>query len=149
MNYWDNTTIEKIRRGFYSAVYYNRTQQILIQKKNLKIVTMQIFQKNNAVLCGVNQVIALLKTAAGYFENNNWVGRWNELHVETLSDGDTINPMESIMHITGPYAYFAHLESLYLGILARQTKIATNTKNIVAAANGKQVIFFADRFDYF
>lgn len=53
------------------------------------------------------------------------------------------------MFIKGPYTYFAHLESLYLGILARETKIASNTKDVVDAAKGKQIIFFADRFDYF
>src|SRR5207248_2403530 len=131
------------------AVYFNRTQNILLQEKNFKAVTMQIFQKQDAVLCGVEPVLELLKVATGYFEKNKWRGEWGALKVEGLKDGDLIKPWETIMHITGPYAYFAHLESLYLGILARATKIATNTRNVVEAANGKQVIFFADRFDYF
>jgi nicotinate phosphoribosyltransferase len=149
MNYWNQETIDKIRKGYYSAVYFNRTKKILLQENNLKIVTMQIFQKQDATLCGVDQVLALLKAGTGYFEKDKWVEKWDELEIEALSDGDDIKPRETAMHIKGPYAYFAHLESLYLGILARQTKIATNTKKVVAAANEKQVIFFADRFDYF
>ena len=53
------------------------------------------------------------------------------------------------MHITGPYVYFVHLESLYLGILARRTMVASNVRRVVEAANGKPVFFFADRFDDF
>jgi nicotinate phosphoribosyltransferase len=149
MNYWDDATIEKIRRGFYSAVYFNRTQGILLQEKHHKIITMQVFQKNDALLCGVNQVFELLKIGTGYYEKENWIDKSQTLEILTLADGDAIAPKEPVMHIKGPYAYFAPLESLYLGILARQTNIATNTKRVVKAANGKQVIFFADRFDYF
>src|SRR5260370_37079772 len=118
MQYWTLEAIEKIRRGYYSAVYFNRTQRILLQEKNLKTVTMQIFQKQDAVLCGVDQVVELFKVAAGYFENDKWVGKGDEIKIESLQDGDSIKSWETVMHITGTYAYFAHLESLYLGILA-------------------------------
>lgn len=149
MEYWDKQTIEQIRQGFYSALYFNRTKQILLKDDNRKRVTMQIFQKKHALLCGIDQVLALFKDATGHFEDSEWIDKSHELEIESLTDGDTIEPWLPVMHITGPYVYFAHLESLYLGILARQTKIATNTKNVVTAANGKPVIFFADRFDYF
>jgi nicotinate phosphoribosyltransferase len=148
--YWDGKTVNKIRKGYYSASYFNKTKIILLKEKNLRTVTMQIFQKNDgAVLSGINQVIELLRTSTGYFKNGRWVSKWNELTIETLKDGDILKSGEPVMHIKGPYVYFAHLESLYLGLLARQTKIATNAKNIVKAANGKPVLFFADRFDYF
>lgn len=149
MEYWDLQTIEQIRKGFYSALYFNRTKQILLKENNVKKITMQIFQKNEAILCGSDQVLALLKRATGYFVQDKWVDMSDHLTVETLSDGESISPWESVMHIKGPYAYFAHLESLYLGILARSTLVATNVHHVVKAAAGKQVMFFADRFDYF
>jgi nicotinate phosphoribosyltransferase len=149
INYWDQQTIENIKRGFYSALYFNRTKQILLQKKDFTPITMQIFQKNKAVLCGVDQVVSLLKIGTGYFEKDRWIDTSGEIEIATLSEGDTIKPWETVMHIKGPYAYFAHLESLYLGILARQTKIATNAASVVKAAKKKPVFFFADRFDYF
>lgn len=148
-NYWDEQTIENIRRGFYSALYFNRTKQIFLQKKNVAKITMQIFQKRDAVLCGIDQVIELLRISTGYFEKDTWIDKSAEIEIEALSDGDMASPWETIMHIKGTYAYFAHLESLYLGILARQTKIATNTHHVVVAAKKKSVLFFADRFDYF
>lgn len=148
--YWDGGTIDKIRKGYYTASYFNKTKEILLKEKDLQKVTMQIFQKNNgAILCGVKQVIELLRVGTGYFKNGEWVSKWNTLTVKALKDGDALKSRQPVIHIKGPYAYFAHLESLYLGILARQTKIATNARNIVKAANKKPVLFFADRFDYF
>ncbi len=142
--------LKDIQQGFYSAAYFNRTQQILLKEQNLTPVTMQIFQKqNNQIVCGIDEIIELFRECTGFFENGTFVKKFNELKIETLKDGEETNEWETVMHITGPYAYFAHLESVYLGILARRTKVATNTKRVVAAANGKSVIFFADRFDYF
>lgn len=150
MRYWDKSTVQKIRRGYYSAVYFNRTKYILQQEKNYRVATMQIFQKeDDSVLCGVNEVKELFKIGVGYFEKRKWVSKWREIEIKSLKDGDKINNLETVMHITGPYVYFAHLESVYLGILARRTLIATNTQKVVKAAKGKPVVFFADRFDHF
>lgn len=82
-----------------------------------------------------------------------WVPGWDKLEVKALYDGEVIMPWEPVMTITGPYSLFAHLESVYLGILARQTKIATNTYRVVRAAHiegrDREVLFFADRFDHY
>src|SRR5216683_86065 len=42
----------------------------------------------------------------------------------------------------------AHLETLYLGVLARRTKVGTNTRRVVEAARPKQVMFFPARHDH-
>ena len=47
VKYFNDETIGKIRRGIYSAVYFNRTKEILLKENNLKRVTMQIFQKKS------------------------------------------------------------------------------------------------------
>lgn len=150
MKYFDDGSLEKIRKGYFSAVYFNRTKYILEKEKNYKSVTMQVFQKHEgSMLCGIEEVIELLKEAAGYYKGGKWVSKWSKLSVKALKDGDVISPWETVMHITGPYVYFAHLESLYLGILARRTLVATNTSKIIKEANGKPVVFFGDRFDHF
>jgi nicotinate phosphoribosyltransferase len=172
MKFFEKDSIDKIRKGYYSAVYFNRTKEILLREKNLKVVTMQVFQKNEgSVLCGVEEVKELLKEGTGYWdfgnrqpvtgnrepESNTWVSKFDELKIESLNDGDMLKAGERVMHITGPYAYFAQLESIYLGILARRTWVATNTRQCVEAAGGKPfgktqgkpVFFFGDRFDYF
>jgi nicotinate phosphoribosyltransferase len=151
MQYWDDSTIEKIRQGYFSAVYFNRTKEILLSEKNLKGVTMQIFQKNEgSILCGIEPVMELFRKGTGLRQlAEDWVDKSSELEILSLHDGDKMSSWETAMHISGPYVYFAHLESVYLGILARSTMIATNVKKAVDASNGKSVIFFADRFDYF
>jgi nicotinate phosphoribosyltransferase len=70
------------------------------------------------------------------------------LRVGALFDGDPIAPYETVLTIEGDYADFAHLETCYLGVLSRRTRIATNARDIVDAANGKDVMFFPARFDH-
>jgi len=74
-----------------------------------------------------------------------WEPAWRELSVASLHDGETAAPYEPVMHIEGDYAAFAHLETLYLGALSEGTRVATNTRDVVAAANGKPVIMFGAR----
>src|SRR6266508_340066 len=71
-----------------------------------------------------------------------------DMEVRALRDGDLVSTWEPVIEITGPYRLFAHLESVYLGVLARRSLVATNVRRVVAAANGKPVVFFADRFDH-
>ena len=71
-----------------------------------------------------------------------------ELQVAALRDGDRIDAWEPVIEITGPYRLVAHLESVYLGVLARRTLVASNVRRVVSAADGKPVLFFADRFDH-
>jgi nicotinate phosphoribosyltransferase len=74
-----------------------------------------------------------------------WEPAWRDLEVASLHDGETASPYEPVMHIEGEYAAFAHLETLYLGALSEGTRVATNTRDVVAAANGKPVIMFGAR----
>ena len=53
-----------------------------------------------------------------------------------------------MLTIEGPYALFAHLETVYLGCLARRTLIMRNVAEVVEAANGKPILFFPARHDH-
>ncbi len=74
-----------------------------------------------------------------------WEPAWQDIAVDSLYDGETASAYEPVMRIEGEYAAFAHLETLYLGALTEGTKIATNTRDVVAAARGKPVIMFGAR----
>ena len=52
------------------------------------------------------------------------------------------------MTIEGDYAGFAHLETVYLGCLARRTLIMRNVHEVVEAANGKPILYFPARHDH-
>jgi len=71
-----------------------------------------------------------------------------ELGVSALRDGDLVDAWEPVIELTAPYRLVAHLESVYLGVLARRTLVASNVRRVVDAAGGKPVLFFADRFDH-
>jgi nicotinate phosphoribosyltransferase len=87
----------------------------------------------------MDEAIAILKLCADTF---------SDLTVHALYDGDSIEPYETVMTIEGDYTAFAHLETAYLGTLARRTLITTNTVNVLRAANGKPVIFMPARHDH-
>ncbi len=78
-----------------------------------------------------------------------WQPGFDRLDVTALYDGDEVEPWETVLAVAGPLHLFAHLESVYLGVLARRTKVATNVARVVEAAKGKPLLFFADRFDHF
>jgi nicotinate phosphoribosyltransferase len=134
-----NLPVDRMRDGYYSDKYFVRAREILIADGHRPRVTMQVFGKHHAFLGGVDEAIAILKLCS--FE-------WGELEVWALYDGDEVEPWETVMLVTGPYDAFAHLETLYLGVLARRTRVGTNTRRVVEAANGKEVLFFPARHDH-
>jgi nicotinate phosphoribosyltransferase len=86
--------------------------------------------------------------AEGAFDRH-WVpAAPGQLQVAALRDGDRVDAWEPVLEIVGPYRLVAHLESVYLGVLARRTLVASNVRRVVDAAGGKPVLFFADRFDH-
>ena len=52
------------------------------------------------------------------------------------------------MTIEGDYTLFAHLETVYLGVLSRRTLISTNVTRVLEAAAGKPIIFMPARHDH-
>lgn len=185
--------IQEIRRGYRSDVYFWREKLILERDHHNPIVVMQVFQKHHAVLCGLDEAIAIIEVGTGHYTDLPtahklfdrlinlkmdlrkcrytdkdlflslmeerlqvedeldaiWVSEFDRLKITALRDGDEIEPYETVMHIEGPAASFAHLETVYLGVLARRTKIASNVRACVREARGKPVIFFGARFDHF
>jgi len=134
-----NLPVAKMRAGYYSDKYFVRARDILLAEGYRPRVTMQVFGKQHAFLGGLDEAIAILKLCAI---------EWSELKVQALYDGDEVEPWETVLLIEGPYDAFAHLETLYLGVLARRTRVATNTRRVVEAAAPKDIIFFPARHDH-
>ena len=143
-----NLPVEKMRAGYYSDTYFNRTREILERDGRAQRVRMQVFQRHRAVLCGIDEALAILRQCTGHTIDGAWHDGWNDLDVRALHDGDEIDPFETVLTIEGDYTLFAHLETCYLGVLSRRTRIATNAREIVTAAEGKDVLFFPARFDH-
>ena len=131
--------VEKMREGYYTDAYFNHTRDALLADGRHPRVVMQVFQRNSAMLGGIDEAIAILKLCSH---------DWDELTVHALRDGDRIAPWETVLTIEGDYTLFAHLETLYLGVLTRRTLITTNVARVVEAANGKPIIFMPARHDH-
>jgi nicotinate phosphoribosyltransferase len=132
--------VEKLRSGYYTDAYFNHARATLLADGRRPHVLMQVFQKNDAYLGGMDEAIAILELCSH---------GWDELEVKALRDGDAIEPYETVMTIEGDYTSFAHLETLYLGTLARRTLITTNVVRVLEAANGKPIIFMPARHDHY
>ena len=131
--------VEKMRAGYYTDAYFNHTRDTLVADGRHPQVVMQVFQKRHSYLGGMDEAIAILKLCSE---------DWDGLTVHALHDGDEIEPYEPVLTIEGDYTSFAHLETLYLGVLSRRTLITTNVVNVLRAANGKPIIFMPARHDH-
>jgi nicotinate phosphoribosyltransferase len=140
--------LARIRDGYYTDAYFNFTKQLLEEKERHTPVTMQVFQRHHSVLGGIDEAIAVLKQCAGRNGAEGWEPGWDELEVHALYEGDEIAPWETVLTIEGDYSLFAHLETIYLGCLARRTLVMRNVREVVEAANGKPILFFPARHDH-
>jgi len=131
--------VEKMREGYYTDAYFNHARATLLEDGRRPRVVMQVFQKHESYLGGMDEAIAILKLCSD---------DWDDLTVHALYDGDRIAPFETVMTVEGDYTGFAPLETLYLGVLARRTLITSNVVRVLEAANGKPVIFMPARHDH-
>src|SRR5205814_492653 len=131
--------VEKMREGYYTDAYFNHTREVLLRDGRHPRVVMQVFQKKDSYLGGIDEAIAILKLCAD---------DWDDLTVHALYDGDKLEPYEPVLKIEGDYTGFAHLETVYLGVLARRTLITSKVVRVLEAANRKPIIFMPARHDH-
>jgi nicotinate phosphoribosyltransferase len=167
-----NIPVEKMRAGYYADQYFNLTKELLEANDKNPNVVMQVFQRNESTLGGIDEAIAILKLCSGraaFADRDDyileyphevdcavaspygpmfWEMGWDDLTVKALHEGDEIEPWEPVLQIEGPYSLFAHLETTYLGVMARRTLVMNNVKEAIAAANGKPLWFFPARHDH-
>ena len=119
----------------YTDSYFTRARLTCAHAGNNRRVVYQVFQRGDAVLCGIKHAIELLAQTSP------------EVEVQGLADGDLIAPLEGVLHLHGPIQELVELETVYLGLLSRMTRVATSVRAVVAAAGDKPVLFFPARFD--
>jgi len=140
--------VARIREGYYSDQYFNLTRELLEAEDRHPRVLMQVFQKERSILGGIDEAIAIVRECSGRHVDGGWQNGWDELDVRALDEGDEIAPDETVMTIEGDYGLFAHLETVYLGCLARRTLVMRNVRAVVEAAHGKPILFFPARHDH-
>lgn len=120
--------------GPASDVYFQRARDTLLGEGIDPVVTMEYFVDRAGVLCGINQVLDILRPALDG-EGEAWA----------LSEGEPISDKEVVLRVKAPYSRFGVYETAILGILASCTGWATKAREVVDAAAGTRVISFGAR----
>ena len=137
----------RMGEAWLSDRYFQRTAATLAHAGRSPRVTMQLFAKQRGIVAGVLEVIRMLQTELAEPSPDGGHHSLHDFTIETLLDGDPIAPWETVMWIEGPYVAFAHLETPYLGVLARRSLVASNVRRVIDAAAGKPVIYMGARHD--
>src|SRR3712207_6312231 len=134
--------VERIREGYYSDQYFNLTKELLEHEDRRPHVVMQVFQRKDAFLGGIDEAIAIVRECSGRrAEDGTWTPGWGDLEVRALHEGDAVAPYEVVMTIGGDYSLFALRKTVYRGSLARPTLNMRTVRGVVEAANGKPIFY--------
>jgi len=121
--------------GDTADIYFVRTIDIL-RKENLNpVATMEVFGSRAGILCGIEEVKALLAEALPEGNREVWA----------LGEGETISLKEVVLRITAPYQSYGVYETAIVGILAHCSGWATAARECVAAAGNIPLISFGAR----
>ncbi|HKP89600.1 MAG TPA: hypothetical protein VJT75_06450 [Thermoleophilaceae bacterium] len=140
--------VDRMREGYYSDAYFVSTKRLLEERGRHPRALMQVFQKRRSVLGGIDEAIAILRLCSGRHADGGWVAGWDELEVRALYEGDAIEPWEPVLEIAGDYSLFVHLETVFLGCLARRSLVMRNVREVKEAAGDKLILFFPARHDH-
>src|SRR5215208_5684256 len=128
----------EILSGESADVYFARADRILEREGLDPIVTMEVFARRDALLCGIDEVKNLLAHALVSADPSETV-------VEALDDGDAIGPKEVALRIMARYRAIGLYETALLGMLAQSTGWATAARECVDVAAPLPVISFGAR----
>ncbi len=126
---------EAVLSGETADIYFARTVEILRHEALNPVATIEIFSGRAGILCGIEEVKALLAQVLP--ENNREV--W------ALAEGEAMDRKEVVLRITAPYQSYGLYETAIDGILAHCSGWATAARECVEAAHGIPVTSFGVR----
>jgi nicotinate phosphoribosyltransferase len=126
--------LDPVLSGQTADVYFMRTRYIMEMEDLNPMVSMEVFPNADGLLCGMKEVIALLRRVlpAG-------------AEVWALEESTLMQSKEVVLRITAPYRSFVLYETAYLGILAHESGWATAARACVQAAGDIPIISFGAR----
>ncbi len=126
---------ESVLSGETADVYFARTVDILKKEKLNPVATMEVFSSRAGIICGMEEVKALLSKALSGVKGEVWA----------LGEGEAMDRKEVVLRITAPYQSYGLYETAICGILAHCSGWATAARECVDAAGGIPVISFGAR----
>lgn len=130
-------TLEDIKSGKVSDIYFYRTKQILEARNIHKTVTAEFMAKDFpngydwAVFAGLDEALDLLRDLP--------------VEIESVPEGSIIHPWEPVLTITGDYLDFGVYETALLGYICQASGIATKAARVRKAAGDRPAISFGAR----
>ncbi|WNY27050.1 hypothetical protein [Methanolapillus ohkumae] len=140
----------KIDLEKYTDKYFLRAYEILKNDRLNPYVRAQVFvRKGPGIVSGMEEAVSFILNHSDLIQNGG--------HIFALSDGDSYNPLETLLMIEGRVLDLIRLETVYLGIISSALaiqndgqklnfeKIENNMRQIVEAAGGRPVTYFGAR----
>lgn len=126
---------QAVLSGETADVYFVRTMEILRHEALNPVATMEVFPSRAGILCGIEEVKALLAKVLPEDNREVWA----------LAEGEVMSRKEVVLRITAPYRSYGLYETAICGILAHCSGWATAARECVEAAKGIPVISFGAR----
>ena len=126
---------EEVLSGETTDIYFARTIDILRQEGLNPVATMEVFTSGAGMLCGIEEVKALLAKVLPEENREVWA----------LAEGEDMDKKEVVLRITAPYQSYGLYETAICGILAHGSGWATAARECVTAARGIPIISFGAR----
>ncbi len=123
-----------ILNGDTADIYFVRAKTTLEREGLNTPVTMEIFPSRAGLLCGMEEVLALLDKVLE-----------EKARVWSLSEGERFERKEVVLRIRAPYNSFGIYETAILGMLAHCSGWATAARECVEAAGDIPIISFGAR----
>jgi nicotinate phosphoribosyltransferase len=123
---------DEILAGATTDIYFIKTMEILRHMgMSKREVVAEVFARKPGIMCGINEVITLLKD--------------KDITIEALPEGESFEPKDTIVRINGRYEEFGIYETVFLGMLASSCAWATAARRCREAAGEQSFICFGAR----
>ena len=126
---------EEVLSGETADVYFQRTIDILRQEKLNPQAVMEVFPSRDGILCGIEEVKALLQKVLPASESSIWA----------MEEGAAMSRKEVVLRIAAPYQSYGLYETAICGMLSQTSAWATAAHECVQAATGIPVVSFGAR----
>ena len=126
---------EAVLSGETADIYFAHAADILRQEGLNPVATMELFPSRTGILCGIEEVTALLARVLPEGSREVWA----------LAEGEPMASKEVVLRITAPYQSYGLYETAIDGMLAHGSGWATAARECVEAARGIPVISFGVR----
>lgn len=134
----------------YTDKYFLRAYDILSKENLNPFVRAQIFvRKGPGIIAGMDDAVSFIRTHSNLEKNGG--------HIYILPDGESYEPLETILMLEAPILDIVRLETVYLGIISSSLAIYNDNQklnlenvkqrmnSIVVAAGNRPVTYFGAR----